>query len=135
MSLIGDILTSLAQTDLPSVFGVVMPDTMDVLSETPTSDGAGGQRRTETVVYEDVPCSYERKELKRRDIQGGKTISIQEFIVEFPTHKTDGTRYSISPANRLKVLARGNEPIKIFRIISMSDDGGITFQAICTKEN
>ena len=135
MSLIGDVLTSLAQADLPSVFGVVMPDTMDVLAETATSDGAGGQRRTETVTYSNVPCSYERKELKRRDVQGGKTISIQEFIVEFPTHKTDGTRYSISPQNRLKVLARGNEPVKIFRIISMSDDGGITFQAICTKEN
>lgn len=134
-----DVLNKLSQKVMPKVFAKLraagLNDSMDVLAETVTSDGAGGQRRTETVAYSNVPCSYERKELKRRTVEGGKTISIQEYLLTFLTHDIEENRYLITPGNRLKVLARGNEPVKIFRIISMSDDGGITFQAICTKEN
>ena len=103
-----DVLNKLGQAILPKVFAKLraagLNDKMDVIAFTPTSDGAGGQQIAESVAYSDVPVSDIRKETRRRDIQGGKTISIQEFTLTFPTHDTDGDRYDITPANRLKVL-------------------------------
>ena len=133
------VLANLGQSVIPSVFATLraagLVYAMDVLAETATSDGAGGQRRTETTVYTNIPVTYERKELKRRTIEGGKTISIQEYLLTFPISDLSENRYEITAKNRLKILASDNEPEKLFRIIAMSDDNGAKFEAICTKEN
>jgi hypothetical protein len=51
------------------------------------------------------------------------------------THKS-GSRINLDPkAHRLVVAARGNEPAKTFRIISIGDDQGVVFEVICEREN
>lgn len=134
------VLNDLGQTILPDVFAALnaagLVDTMTVYSETNTSDSGGGFRKTQTTAYSNVPVSYKPNQNNYRAEQGGRVISVNEYILTFPTHDANASRINVDPkSHRLAVNARGNEPAKTFRIISLTDKGGVIFEAICTKEN
>ncbi len=136
MSEIGDVLTELGVTELPPVFAQVMPDLMNVITETNNTDNGGGKIKASTATaYANVPVTYEAREREERAIQGGKQISIVEYLVTFPSYMPDGSRINVTPSHRLRVLARGAEPVKTFRIEGIKDISGVYFEAICTKEN
>jgi hypothetical protein len=138
MSELAAVFDMLGQTVIPQIAATVFPDTANIVQlKTPTSDGAGGQRKGSIkTVYEGVPCSYEPAQRhESRDTINGKMTSQQAYIVTIATHQ-DGTRIDLDPVlHRIEVLARGNEPPKTFRITSNRDSAGVCFELNCIKEN
>lgn len=136
MSEIGDVLTELGVTELPPVFAEVMPDLMDIISESNSTDSGGGRVKTATAsAYANVPVSYEAMNNEARAVEGGKQLSVTEYLLTFPSYTTAGARINTLPSHRLKVLARSAEPIKWFRIISLRDISGVYWEAVCEKED
>jgi hypothetical protein len=133
------VLNDLGQTIIPGVFAALnnagLTDTMTVYGESLTSDSGGGFRKTQTTVYSSVPVTYKPNTNNARNVQGERQLSVNEYIVTFPTNSSAGSRYTVTPSHRLVVAARGNEPAKTFRIISIADKGGMVYEAICVKEN
>ena len=133
---LASVFNELGQTIMPTVFAEVMPDTLNVIEFTNVSDNAGGQFTTSATVYEDVSCVYEPMEIEYRRVASDKTISIQQYRVTFATHDDLQARIDIDPrVHRLNVIARGNEPAKVFRIIALRDISGVVFEAVCEREN
>ncbi len=139
-----NVLNQLGQRILPTVFGklsgVGLTDLMDVKG-TVTAQGTGGGRikaEAETV-YCNVPVIFEAKESGRRMPQGDRMTSVQEYILKFPSHNAAGSRYAIDPTkHRLVVKARrvdGDEPQKVFRILSIKDLQGNLYEAVVMRED
>lgn len=134
------VLNDLGQSIIPSVFGslngVGLVDTMNIVSSAVTTGTGGGQIKSASVNdYQNVPCAYEPDRVGSRKDAAGKLLSQQPYTLTFPTHH-NGTRINIDPAKHLlSVIARGNEPAKVFRILSIRDDAGVVFEATCIREN
>lgn len=109
---------------------------MNVVEETYTQDSGGGQIATTDTAYEEVPVTYEPLRNERQRFRAGDQLtSVSEYLLTFPTHH-QGERINIDPKkHRLKVLERGNEPEKTFRIISVRDQSGVVFEAIADIES
>lgn len=134
---LADVFNTLGQTVMPKVTAAAFPDTMTVKGET-TSAGTGGGRvkSAATDVYESVPCSYEATRVENRLTSADKLLSIQQYLVTFPTHDKFRVRYEVDvKKHRLVVNARGTEPAKTFRIIALRDLSGVIFEAVCEREN
>jgi hypothetical protein len=134
------VLDELGQDIMPEIFAELssagLADTMTIQAESLASDNAGGQIKTTSNAYTNIPVTWKAKEIKRRATVGDKQVSVQEYLLEFPTHTSAGAKISLDPkTHRLIVNARGNEIAKTFRIISIRDNQGVTFEAICEKEN
>jgi hypothetical protein len=134
-------LNSLGQIKVPSVFAKVQAkglcDLMDIVGETKAQGTGGGQvKSAANAVYQNVPVTYEPSRQSSQRVQTGeKSVSVQEYYLTFPVYH-NGSRINIDPKlHRLKVLARGNEPVKIFRIEAIRDNSGVNYEAVCTKEN
>jgi hypothetical protein len=137
------LLNDLGRTILPSVFkslnaaGIV--DTMTVVAESAVTIGTGGERikGTASEAYEDVPVSYEPTATNStsRTVAGDKAVSSAQYTLTFPVHMNNGDRIEIDPkSHRLIVNARGDEPVKTFRIIRIRDVSGVVFEAVCERE-
>lgn len=134
------VLNDLGQNIIPTIFASLnnagLTDLMDITSETNNSDSGGGYVKASTAsAYSNVPVAYEPQQIETRAAQGGKQLSALEYILTFPTYTAAGARINVTPSHRLKVLARGSEPIKTFRIIGLKDLSGVYWEAVCTKEN
>ena len=133
-------LDSLGQIKVPAVFAKLaakgLCELMNITGETNSQGAGGGRVKTPTTDYEDVPVIYEpAKQSSQRVTKGEMTVSVQQYILTFPTH-LNGVRIDIdAKKHRLTVLARGNEPEKVFRIEAIRDESGVVFEAVCTKEN
>lgn len=128
----------LGQTVLPGIAERILPDTMTIRSLTETQDDLGGTKKASVDAYELVPVSYKPLQATgdRREESGNRLISIKKYRLSFPTHKADGTRIDLdSEIHRLVVNARGNEPVKTFKILSKDESAGVMFYAICEKED
>ncbi len=132
------VLNDLGQSIIPGVFAALnnagLTDTMTVYGESLTSDSGGGFRKTQTTIYSSVPVTYKPNTNNSRNAQGERQLSVNEYILTFPTTSPSGTRYTVTPSHRLVIAAR-DEPAKTFRIISIADRGGVVYEAICVKEN
>ena len=134
------VLEQLAETILPTVFAALdtagVVDRMDILTATTSTDSAGGQiQGAYTAAYEDVPVSYDPIETEYKGTKGEKMTSVQQYKLTFPMYDTAGLRIAVNTTmHRLKVLARGNEPAKTFRIIAIRDAQAV-YEAICEKED
>lgn len=141
MSDVGDILIEIAEADLPDIAVDVMPDVMNILGETRTQGPGGGQiKAASPIVYEYIPVLYEPRDPDRKAVNAEQMVSSNEYRLMFPVYgggdKGDLFRIDIDPKNhRLQVMARGNEPEKIFRITSVRDLYGVYWEANCEKEN
>lgn len=130
------VFDKLGQQVMPKVARAVFPDLADITAFANVSDGAGGQYTTATTPYEDVPCTYEPIDIEFRRTVSDRTVSVQEYRVTMPTHDADAVRIDLNPeTHRITVQARGNEPAKVFRIISIGDVSGVVFECICHREN
>lgn len=136
------LLDTLGVKVLPKVFsslkGSGITETMEIMRREVTAGPGGGRvKGTDTKDYWDVPVSVEPYDrLGTRYVQGEKPISIQRYLLTFPTHTLDGKRIDVDvKAHRLKVIARGNEPEKWYRVETVRDQSGVVFEAICQKEN
>ncbi len=134
---LASVFDKLGQSVMPKVASAVFPDTMTVYGET-TSAGTGGGRikSAASEVYSDVPVTYEPMQIENRLSSADKLLSVQQYVLTFPTHDATQFRYDIDPkAHKLVVDERGNEPAKTFRIVALREQSGVVFEAICTKEN
>lgn len=127
----------LGQTVIPNIAASVFPDTMNILGASMTAGPMGGRVQTATTtVYASVPVTYEP--ITRPDSRGtenDKMLSVKRYMLTFATH-LNGSRINIDPkVHRLSVIARGNEPAKVFRIMSIGDHSGVCFEAECEREN
>lgn len=136
MSELAEIYNELGQSVMPEAFGFAFPDLMNITGETRTQGQGGGQIKSASPAdYSDIPVLYEPYQREQRVIIGDKAVSTNEYVLTFPVYH-EGARVNIDAANqRLKVLARGGEPEKVFRITAIKDYSGVYFEAICTKEN
>jgi hypothetical protein len=128
---------TLGQTVIPNIAAAVFPDTMNILGATVSAGPSGGRvKSATTTVYASVPVAYEPiTQQDSRGTENDKMLSVKRYMLTFATHLS-GSRINIDPkVHRLSVIARGNEPVKVFRIISVSDQMGVCFEAECEKEN
>lgn len=131
------VFDQLGQSVMPMVTAAVFPDTMTVYGETTLSDSGGGRVKSAVEeVYIEVPCTYEAMQTENRLNSADKLLSIQQYMMTFPTHNGNQIRYDIDPkVHRFVVDARGNEPEQTFRIVALRNVSGVIFEAVCTKEN
>lgn len=136
---ISEIFDMLGQDVIPEIGGLVFPDLMNIEQDVVTAGPGGGEiKGTPKKVYTDVPCTYEPSNTSNRKVAvGEQPVSIQEYIVTFPTHdpSTENRIVINESRHRLRVLERGNEPEKLFRISSIRDQSGVVFEAVCVREN
>lgn len=124
---------------MPEVFDAIAPDTLTILIDTISKDSSGRMVKSGTSnLAASVPCTYEPMPLnlgKHRQ-QGDRKTSVQQYLVSFPSHTSAGSRINLDPkTHRLVVAARGNEPVKNFRIVAVNDQQGTMFECICEREN
>lgn len=138
------VFNKLGQSVLPKVFdklsGVGLTDMMDVKAETTTAGSGGGRIKSASkTVYCDIPVVWEARTQGYRNQQGDSSTSMQEYVLKFPTHNSNGIRYVIDPRiHRLVVTCRsypGDEPKKTFRIVAIKDMQGNMYEADCIREN
>jgi hypothetical protein len=137
------VLNTLGQDIIPDIFsklqGVGLVDTMTIKRESASTDSAGGQiKGTVSNAYTSVPVDVKPKMSGSRFIQTDTPRSMLEYELTFPTHDTSSTPARISidvTTDRLVVDARGNEPARTFRILSIANEHGVDFVAICEKED
>ena len=110
---------------------------MTIYGETRTQGTGGGfVKSAASEIALEVPVTYEPMQIENRLNTADKLISIQQYMLTFPTHDSSQIRYDIDPkAHRLVVDERGNEPEKTFRIVALREVSGVVYEAICTKEN
>ncbi len=135
---LASVFNTLGQTVIPDIASKVFPDTMTIKAEGNATTGTGGGRikGTATDYLTGVPVAYEAtgSNDKSQMLAGDKAISTQQYILTFATHKS-GSRINLDPkVHRLVVDARGNEPAKAFRIITIKDSMGVVFEAVCERE-
>lgn len=140
-----NVFNTLGQNVMPKVFGKLkqagLTDLMDVQGETTSVGSGGGRIKSEkTTVYCKIPVTFKTKGSEGyKVIESDQMTSTQRFVLTFPSHTPNGTRYDIDPRqHRLVVRARtgeGTEPSKTFRIISIRDDMGVLYEADCVVEN
>lgn len=125
----------LGEKIIPNIAAKVFPDLMDIIRETTTSDDGGGRKKTTATYLANVPCTYEPftdKGLKT--ITGDALNSLVHYRITFPTNQS-GTAIAVRPDDRLKVLARGTQAQKVFRIVGIKNDSGVVFEAIAILES
>ena len=134
-------LNSLGQTKVPSVFANIQAkglcDLMNIVALALTKDTGGRYKKTASSnAYSNVPVTIEPiQRLAEKKISADQTVSVVRYKLTFPTHQ-NGVRINIDPkAHRLNVIARGNEPAKVFRVIGVKEQSGVVFEAECEKEN
>ena len=135
------VLDKLGQSVTPKIFKSLtrtgLVETMDIEGRNVTAGTGGGRIKGSTTRdYREIPVSVEPYRARGfKTIAGDKPLSVQEYLLTFATH-IDGERIEIdSKKDRLKVLARGNEPDKYYRIVSIKDTSGVIFEAVCEREN
>lgn len=134
------LLNDLGQTVLPQVFealgnaGIV--ETLSIIGQTETVDTGGAIKKTaETTVYSDIFCSVEPYQRGRKFTHADKLLSSQGYVLTFPTH-TNNSRINLNIKNHyLRISARGNEPAKNYKMISIQEQNGVVYEVLCQKEN
>jgi len=134
------ILNNLGQRTAPKIFAKLaakgLVDTMSILGEGKVQGPGGGMvKGSAPAVYSNVPVSYEPASAGKRIAAGDQDVSSQQYVLTLPTHQ-NGTRINLDPSlHRLSVNARGNEPVKVFRILAVGDVSGVVFEVIAEREN
>lgn len=124
---------------MPAVFAKLQSkglcDLMDITGETTTKDSRGSDKKTVTTAYEDVPVTWEQSQNGRRVVIGDKPVAYGNYKFTFPAYQANGTRINLTAGNKLKVLARGLEPVKTFSIVEIFDNQGVTWEVEARKES
>lgn len=135
MNSISSVFDRLGQVTVPNIAARAFPDTMTIYEDVMTTGTGGGQIKSSLPAWEEVPVAYEpAQSLERRVTSGEKNTSVQRYRLTFPTHWPEAERISLDPAkHRFVTDVRGNEPQKTFRLISLRDDMGVCFEAVCER--
>jgi hypothetical protein len=133
------LLDELGQDILPEIFSALESEgivgTMSIVSDTLTTDGAGGLKRTAgTTDYTDVPVTYKARVTFRNDIDASQQRILRGYELTFPVYHA-GERITLDIDSQVfTIAARGLEPAKTFRPISVDDGQGVRYKVFCEKE-
>lgn len=132
-----DVFNKLGEQIIPSVARKVFPDSMNILRESKTSDGGGGVISTglSAINPTPIPCTYEPFTDKGYKAVGGDALtSTVQYKITFPTNQ-NGALIGILPSDKIRVLSRGNQTEKTFRVIGIKNDSGVIYEAVTEFED
>lgn len=136
---LASIFNQLGQSIIPDVMAIAMPDTLSVIVETSTAGTGGGRIKTTeaaNVNWVGIPCKYEPIQkfgwLKE---QAEMPVGTQIYLVTLPTYH-NGVRVALTINHKLKVAARGLEPVKTFKVVQPpGDKQGVVWEVVATKDS
>lgn len=113
------------------------PDTLTVKQRTYTTSASGETIQSGTTdAYTSVPCVAEpiQKFGWKKD-QGDKITATQMYTVTIPCKTSAGAYIALDPDKHTLVFnARGSNPAKTFRIVSVGDSSGVVFEIVASIE-
>ena len=134
-----DIFNRLGQTILPRALAFAFPDTCSVMVETSVVGTGGGRIKTLEAANEDwtgIPCRYApiQKFGWQKEV-AESLVGTQKYLVILPMYH-NGVRVSLTSNHKIRVAARGLEPVKTFKIDQPPGDvQGVNWEVVATKEN
>ncbi len=138
------VLNTLGQSVSPKIFesltSVGLVDTMNITVANETQGADGGMvHGARSNAYTNIPVKYKpKKQSGSRLTVGDQITTIQEYELTFPTRYpvTGGSAITIDPAkHRLEVIARGDQPVLVFKIERPGRTRGFLYEMVCTLEN
>lgn len=132
-----DVFNRLGERVIPSVASKVFPDRMNILREISVSDGGGGiiKSGSNAVNPAPIPCVYEPFTDKGyKAVEGEALTSRVQYKVTFPTNQ-NGESVDFKSSDRIRVLARGNQLEKTFKVIGIKNDSGVIYEAVTELED
>jgi len=130
------VFDKLGEQIVPKIAAKVFPDSMYVMRDVLTSDGGGGQINAgqDDVANGDlIPCTYSPLG-GVKVTQGDRITSKMQYAFTFPTNQFTYL-LDVTTNDRLKVMARGNQPDKIFKVIVIGNESGVINEAVCELED
>lgn len=134
------VLNNLAERVIPNVMAKLqqkgLTELCNISRTTQTADANGvlSDSWADTNLIA-VPCSPpEAKGYSRKDELTGSWTSYQGYSLTLPTNQA-GVLIDIQPKDRIVVEARGNQPEKTFKVISVKNDSGVVLEILCNLEN
>jgi hypothetical protein len=129
----------LGQTIVPQIMDAAFPDTLSVMVETTTAGTGGGRIKTleaANAAWVGVPCRYAPiQKFGWQKEQAEQPVGTQKYLVVCPMYH-NGVRVSLTSNHKLRVAARGGEPVKTFKIDQPPGDvQGVNWEVVATKEN
>jgi hypothetical protein len=129
----------LGQTIVPQIMDAAFPDTLSVMVETTTAGTGGGRIKTleaANAAWVGVPCRYAPiQKFGWQKEMAEQPVGTQKYLVILPMYH-NGVRVSLTSNHKLKVAARGLEPVKTFKIDQPPGDvQGVNWEVVATKEN
>lgn len=136
---LASMFNALGQTIIPQITAAAFPDTCSVMVETSSADTGGGRIKTLEAANADwvgIPCKYEPIQkfgwLKE---QAEMPVGTQIYLVTLPVYH-EGNRVNLTGNHKIKVAARGEEPIKTFKVVQPPGDRmGVTWEVVATKDS
>ena len=130
---------TLGQRIVPQIAAAAFPDTLSVMVETSVAGTGGGRIKTleaANAAWVGVPCKYEPIQkfgwLKE---QAEMPVGTQIYLVTLPVYHA-GVRVNLTSNHKLKVAARGLEPVKTFKVVQPPGDRmGVTWEVVATKDS
>ena len=82
---------------------LLLPDTCNILSNTPTADGFGGVTDSWGTASASVPCRLDivKSNGYNESLQGGKIVSFQETVLSLPYDTTIALDYRVSHGGKI----------------------------------
>ena len=132
------VFNRLGQTIIPRIAAAAFPDTCDVMVETSTAGTGGGRIKTleaANPAWTGIPVKYEPIQkfgwLKE---QAEMPVGTQIYLVTLPVHH-DGVRVDLAGNHKIRVAARGGEPVKTFKVVQPPGDrSGVVWEVVATKD-
>jgi hypothetical protein len=138
MSLAG-MFNILGQTVIPQIAAAAFADTCSIMVETSTAGTGGGRIKTleeANAAWVGIPCRYApiQKFGWQKEV-AESAVGTQKYLVILPMYH-NGVRVSLTSNHKIKVAARGEEPVKTFKIDQPPGDvQGVNWEVVATKEN
>lgn len=136
-------LDTLGETKVPSVFAKLLAkglcDSLKILRADEGEDEAGNNTDTRNPAEVDdedliVPCIVESTTQSIKSEFSNQWVSVHGYKVTMPTNQ-NGALIDLRADDRLQVLARGNQPERIYQIISIGNVMGVLSEVFCRLEN
>jgi len=129
----------LGQTIVPQIAATVFPDTLDVMVETSIAGTGGGRIKTleaANPAWTGIPCRYAPiQKFGWQKEQAEQAVGTQKYLVICPMYH-NGVRVSLASNHKLRVAARGLEPVKTFKIDQPPGDvQGVNWEVVATKDS
>lgn len=128
-------LQTKVSTTLANIQRKGLAELMDILGESTAKDTRGANKKTATTeLYTNIPVPPPKKSSGiKRLLVGDKPIAYGNYHFMIPVKHGDA-RINLEAGHKLRIQARGIEPVKVFSIIEIFDMSGLYYQIEARKE-